>query len=657
MRKLGWILIAAALVAAAGCGGNGTSSFATLSSSSSSSSSSSGTTATVAAISVVTSLPQIPSNNSASATITAFVRDADNNFLTGIAVVFSSTSGGLAVTTAVTNASVQATAMLNTAGDPSNRTITVTATAGTMSASVPIGVVGTTVAISGPTSLILGATGTYTVSVTDSAGAPIPGESVAVASAAGNTLSAAAVTTNASGNATVVLTGSKAGADTVSATALGETAQTSVSVSNQSFAFTVPTANSYIALTAPQTVTLVWATAGAPQAGQVITFSTTRGTFNGSATATTANATTDGTGTASVTIAASTAGPAIITASATGVSAQLPVTFVATDPVAIDLQASPATVETSGQSTITAIVRDASNNLVEGQTVSFQLTDVTGGSLSVGSAITDVQGKAQTVYTASTTSSATNGVTITATIPAVPAVAAATAKLTVGGQTVFLSLGTGELIGENANKTQFILPFIVQAQDAAGNAVNGVNITLDVRSLEYGKGGYVIFNSAWVQTSVPGGGPYTMQPPGITVCPTEDLNNNGILAPGEDFNHNGKLDPGNIASVTPGTVTTGPTQVTIGSTTTTVNGSAALTVSYPEDHALWVQVLMTATATVSGTETSTTSTFWLPILSTYLSTTTSTPPGIISPYGDDAAGTDDLMDTFTAGMGGCANPN
>jgi len=82
-----------------------------------------------------------------------------------------------------------------------------------------------------------------------------------------------------------------------------------------------------------------------------------------------------------------------------------------------------------------------------------------------------------------------------------------------------------------------------------------------------------------------------------------------------------------------------------------------LTVTYPEDHALWVQVLLTATATVSGTETSTTSTFWLPILSTYLTTTTSTPPGVISPYGDDAAGTDDKGDIFAAGVGGCSNPN
>ncbi|HEY1725264.1 MAG TPA: Ig-like domain-containing protein [Steroidobacteraceae bacterium] len=622
------------MAATAGCGGSG-SSFATVGTSSSSSSSSGGTAAAkVAAVSVITSQPQIPSNGSSDATITAFVRDSNNQFIAGVPVLFRSTSGGLAVTTSTSDAGGQATAMLDTAGDPTNRSITVTATAGAQSANVTVGVVGTSVSLSGPSSLVQGAGGTYTVSLTDSAGSPIPNEAVTVASAKGNTLSSAALTTDSSGHASFTLTGSVSGSDTVTATVLGQSATANVTVSNQNFAFTAPLANALIALGASQTVTLVWTSSGTPQANQAITFSTTRGTFNGGGLPT-ASANTDGTGTASVTIAATTAGPAIITASSAGVSGQVAVTFVATNPHSIDLQASPATVSTQGQSTITAIVRDTNNNLVEGQTVAFQLTDVTGGSLSVGSAVTDVQGKAQTVYTASSVASATNGVSITASVPAVPAVPAATATLTVGGQTVFLSLGTGELISENAAKTQFILPFVVQAQDAGGNAVNGVVITLAIRSLDYRKGGYVVFNNAWVQTSTPVG-TFTMTPPGPTTCLNEDVNNNGILDPGEDFNNDGKLEPGNIAAVSPGSVTTAATSVTTGSSTTTVNGSAALTVTYPEDHALWVESLLTATATVAGTETSTTSTFWLPILATYLTQTTISPPGLVSPYGVNA---------------------
>jgi hypothetical protein len=596
---------------------------------------------------VVTSQPQIPSNGSATATVTAFVRDANNQFISGVPVQFSTTSGGFTSPSTTTDDSGQATASLGTAGDQTNRTITVTATAGTKSATVDVGVVGTSVSLSGPTSLVQGNAGTYTVSLTDSAGAPISNKSVAVTSSKGNTLSAATLTTDPSGHATFMLTGSVSGTDTVTATVLGQAAATNVSVSNQNFAFTVPAANTLVALGASQAVTLVWTSSGTAQTGQTITFSTTRGTFNGGANAT-ATAVTDGTGTASVTIAAATAGPAIITASSSGVSAQVALIFVATNPNNIDLQASPTTVTTQGQSTITAIVRDINNNLVDNQTVAFQLTDVTGGSISVGSAVTDVQGKAQTVYTASSVASATNGVIISASVPAVPAVTPATVHLTVGGQTVFLGLGTGEVISENADKTQFIMPFVVQAQDSGGNAVNGVPITLTIRSVQYAKGGYYNFNSAWVQTGVPNPvTAYTTAPlPAITECPNEDLNNNGILDPGEDTsgtgNGNGKLDPGNVAAVSPGTVTTAATTITNGSSTTTVNGSAALTVTYPEDHANWVQVVLTASATVSGTETSTTSTFWLPILASYLTTVTSSPPGFDSPYG-------------TATM--CTNPN
>jgi hypothetical protein len=56
-------------------------------------------------------------------------------------------------------------------------------------------------------------------------------------------------------------------------------------------------------------------------------------------------------------------------------------------------------------------------------------------------------------------------------------------------------------------------------------------------------------------------------------------------------------------------------------------------VEYPEDHALWVQVTLTASATVQGTESTQAATFVLPILASYLTTTTSQPPGFISPYG------------------------
>jgi hypothetical protein len=339
---------------------------------------------------------------------------------------------------------------------------------------------------------------------------------------------------------------------------------------------------------------------------------------------------TDANGVAKANISSTTSGPAVVTASATGVNAQFPLSFVATDPTQISVEASPSTVPVQGQSTITAIVRDAANNLVQNQTVTFQLADVTGGSLSVGSAVTNSQGLAQTVYTASTTPSATNGVTITASVPSTPAIVPQSVNMTVGGQAVHLSLGTGNTVLE-IGSTVFQMPFTATAVDAGGNPVNGLPVTFSVHSIGYGKGFWypVTGSPAWVQ----GSGSLTTPNNFIYTCANEDSDLTGIYTLQKDTNTNGVLDPGEIATVSPSTA---QTAVITDSSGNTLPGSINLTVSYPEDHALWVEVELTASATVSGTESSTTSTFWLKMLASKLSDKTISPPGQTSPYGVNA---------------------
>jgi hypothetical protein len=469
---------------------------------------------------------------------------------------------------------------------------------------------------------------------------------VTVKSAAGNTLSSAMVTTGAQGSVTFQVTGSVAGADTITVGALGLTATQALDVSAESFTFTTPAAGTALPLNMLQTLTVDWTNANVAQSGTV-TFSTTRGLFTPVSSGSCVPALGvvsisepigNGNGTASIDICSTTAGPAEITATAVSVSgattvnAQLPVSFVATVPASLDAQANPATISVLGQSTISAIVRDAANNLVSNETVDFQLTDVTNGSISVGSAVTDLQGQAQTVYTASTTPSAANGVQITASLPAAPGVHSQTVDLTVGGQALFLSLGTGAIVGENAAKTQFQLPYVVQAVDSAGNPVANVTLTMTVEDMPpneptgsqgpgtntqnaasasyaaYAKGVYVKGQSSWIQNV-------------DAYCLNEDALGTGVYEAIEDINGNGVLDPGGVATVSPSPVTTDNT------------GTANVTIYYPEDHALWVQVKLTATANVAGTQTSTSSVFWLPMLDSYLTNTTATPPGFPSPYG------------------------
>lgn len=607
-------------------------------------------------ITLLASSPNLPSNGSKPVTIQAIVRNASNQLVTGATVAFSATSGGITpVTTTAggaatpvvpagtTDANGIAAASLTPAGDPTNRSITVTATVGSTQSTVTVAVNGTAMTLDGPTSLIQGGSGQYTAVLLDSGNAPIAGATVAFTSSAGNTFTPASAVTNAQGTATTSLTASKSTTpDTLTATALGQTATEQVTISTQSFNFTAPTAGSTVNLGTSQTLTLVWTNAGVPVTNTTVNFSTTRGTFNGGS-GVTATATTDGTGTATVTIASTTAGPAAITASATTasnqpVTAQLALQFLATVPASVNLQANPSTIPTQSASSITAIVRDTAGNLVADQVVDFQLQDTTGGSLSAGSATTDIQGKAQVTYSSSTVQSASNGVKITATLPST-SVPPATVLLTVGGQTVFLSLGTGSVLGENAQKTQFQLPYVVQALDAGGNPVSNVSITLTVHSLPpvnpvisgvqyqptapnfvadskayaaYWKGVWVKGLTQWVWTPVSGN---------ENGCLNEDVNGTGVFEASEDLNNNGRLDPGDVASVSPSLLATDST------------GSGNLIVSYPESYGMWVQVVLTATATVSGTQTSTAATFQLPMLSTYVNNIQNAIPGEISPFG------------------------
>jgi hypothetical protein len=585
---------------------------------------------------LLVSSPQLDSNGAETVTLTALVRNANNNFVADVDVHFAADSGGIEVTSGTTDATGTATALLSTAGDPTIRTITVTATAGTLVSTNTVQVTGTTITLSGASSLVLGETTTLSILLRDSGGDGIAHQEVAVSSEAGNTLSADTVTTDTNGQATVDITATLGGTDTIQATALGVSGSTTLTVSSANFVFIEPAAGTEVPLETDQRIRVHWDEAGVNQVGQTINFFATRGNLSA-----TSAVTKDG-GNATVTISSTNAGPAVITASdaAGGPSSQIEIEFVANAPASLVLQANPTSLgvnlegSTDQQSIITAIVRDASGNLVKSQRVSFTLTDVSGGSIFPASAITDSFGRASTVYTAGAAVSAQDGVSIKAEVAGI----VDQVTLTVAQQALFVTLGTSHLIQDKSD-TQYAKPYSVLVTDANGSPVQGARVELNIYPTRYQKGYYALFFDPLTGDCTGWGKVPTVTPASALpnddnddqACDNEDVNRDGLLNPAEDINNNGTLEPGNVASA-PASVTTDAT------------GFALFDLVYAKEFT-WVEVELEARATVAGSEAASTARFFLPGLASDFEDCDAAPPGVLSPYGQaTTCGCDELAD-------------
>jgi hypothetical protein len=601
-------------------------------------------------ITLLVSSPQLESSGTTNVTLTALVRDASNNVLSGFPVSFQADSGGVQVVTGTTGPTGTATALLTTGGDPSNRTITLTATTGKLSAQNTVQVTGTNLSISGAASLVLGRSVTLVILLRDSRGTGIGKQSVAVSSALGNPLSVPAPTDTLTGRTTVDVTARVAGTDTIKVTALGATASAALTVSGDNFLLSAPAPGVQVPLNTAQVVTAHWDQAGTPQVDKPISFFATRGNFVPSGQPCPATpvrtptpfivASTSKDGNATVNICAESAGPAVISATAnvsSGPSSQVGITFIATTVASVIVQASPTTLSvnvsgsTTQQSNITAVLRDAQGNLVANQPVSFSVTDVSGGQIAPASAISDSFGRAAAVYTAGAVPSAKDGVVITAAAGGI----SSTVALTVTRQPLFITLGTGNQV-VILSTTQYAQPYSVLVNDANGNPASGARVELSVLPTRYQKGQYIQILEAddsgkltctkgWTKSvSVQFNAAIPDEDDRDQACQNEDTlvtggRFNGILDPGEDHNHNGRLDPGNVAT-TPQSVTTDG------------SGFALFQVTYAKEFT-WVEVALEARASVTGSEGTTRAVFFLSGAAADFNNCDISPPGQLSPYG------------------------
>ncbi|RUP81872.1 invasin [Alteromonas sp. KS69] len=541
-----------------------------------------------ASLQLYASAVQLASSGSDDIELIALIKNEQSVLMEGVEVNFSASNEAgveLQLTQSTTTADGTARALVSTQNDASNRTVTLTAQTGALVETVDILITGTEVTINGANSVILNDTAEYTLRVQDSDGVAIVNQTILLEAANGS-LSETSVNTGADGQATITYTATTSGEDTITASSLNASVEFELEVQQDEFSFVV-LPDEEISLNAAATISVQWLQDGTPAVGNNVTFSASRGEIIGAALVTT-----DAEGIASISIESDNAGFASITAtgSETGnestVNAVAQVEFIAVEPFTLIADATPDLIGPDGQtSTITAVVRDPSGNLVKNTVVNFNVDDVSTGSISPSQSTTDSSGIASTVFTSGAPSSE-DAVIIRASVASDETITDEV-YMTVGDRAFDISIGTGNEI-EEPDPTTYLKRFAVFVSDSAGQPVSGVELTASGTPVKYSENGtYFKGFSEWDEDE-------SIHVLYVTAtCLNEDIDGDGILDTGEDNNSDGFLTPGIV-----GTLTFADTSVT------DENGQAELEYRYPASYGGWYNIVITIFGQSTGSEAS-----------------------------------------------------
>ena len=531
---------------------------------------------------------QLASSGSDDIELIALIKNEQSVLMEGVVVNFSASNEAgveLQLTQSTTTADGTARALVSTQNDASNRTVTLTAQTGALVKTVDILITGTEVTINGANSVILNDTAEYTLRVQDSDGVAIVNQTILL-EAENGTLSETSVNTGADGQATITYTATTSGEDTITASSLNASVEFELEVQQDEFSFVV-VPDEEISLNEAATISVQWLQDGTPAVGNNVTFSTSRGEIIGAALVTT-----DADGIASISIESDNAGFASITATGTEagnestVNAVTQVEFIAVEPFTLIADATPDIIGPDGQtSTITAVVRDPSGNLVKNTVVNFNVDDVSTGSISPSQSTTDSSGIASTVFTSGAPSSE-DAVIVRASVASDETITDEV-YMTVGDRAFDISIGTGNEI-EEPDSTTYLKRFAVFVSDSAGQPVSGVELTASGTPVKYSDGGtYRKGFSDWDEDE-------SIHVLYVTAtCQNEDIDGDGILDAGEDSNSDGFLTPGIV-----GTLTFADTSVT------DENGQAELEYRYPASYGGWYDIVITIFGQSTGSEAS-----------------------------------------------------
>ncbi len=593
-----------------------------------------GTTAGVAELSIALDKDVLPNDGTAVVTATVTALDKNRVAVKNVAVSFAADAKGVvkpAGTTTDDKGEIKA--VVEIGGDKTNRTITLTAAAGSVTMTKTIAVVDPVVVVPKANTLTMvldkisvGNSGSETVTATVTAvgvgGNVVAGIPVTFSVDNSATIAPAGTLTNASGEVSAAV---KIGADKanrlITVTAKSDVLEYSASfqVGGAKLSGTALPLQPVPGSAGNKVEYRLFDVNQAPMPGVAISVSAPG--LVGASGKTNANGIYEYTYTAPMT-----PGPIDITARAggaesvqtvtvpSGTSTVPPVTVVVTS---ASVAASPDVVPvneagsaTSNRAEIRALFFGTGNAPVQNVRVRFDLDgdlNSVGGSLSSGTSIvySDSVGAAITSYISGTRSSPTNGLTIRAcwgltdfAVNECPNVARTT--LTVVSSPIAITIGTNEVIeistGGNTNGLNYIKRFVLQVVDAAGNPKADVQITPSIDLLGYLKGRYTwdAATSTWLvgvdrlDTGVHVRAGANQHVP---YCQNEDgkgnpLARNGAIDVGEDINSNLQLDP-RKSDVSIAMINGGKTDS---------NGNAVLKIEYAKSVASWVTFRIQASA-------------------------------------------------------------
>lgn len=333
----------------------------------------------------------------------------------------------------------------------------------------------------------------------------------------------------------------------------------------------------------------------------------------------------------------------VFTASAAGVTKQQSVDIKApsqTVPdanlagLAASLQANPnvIAVNADGGSTnkiqLIANFEDASGNPIPNVRVKFRLAAASqtyGGAFSNGAitgtavAVSGLDGKVQVSYMPGTRSSANNAVRIEAcygineaAVSTCNTSAILSQDITIADEPVSVTIGTDGLLLDEKETLRYVQYFVMQVVNSAGQPKSNVDVSAQVTPINYRKGFYDRVGSKWALSAV-------------FECPKEDLDDDDrvdTFPSAEDVNHSKNLEP-RRADVT---------LTAVSGTKTNAEGVVLFKMAYPKDKGSWLDVLITATSVVGGSEGRATRTQSLAVLASDISAE-GAPAFVDSPYG------------------------